>query len=340
MARNSQSAATAADGLLISIHGVSDTSHFLRQQDHGMKNANCFSVPFESLRTVSGGRVGSYVIGAMFSAEYRAQAERLAASCEKFGCQYELHEVPAVHNSISDHGTENLAYTKPNFIRHLLVRHWKPVLYVDADCEFLSQPDLIDELVKSRRDFAIYNHCADKFNARFKPIELGGDATRFYQLYGSIDWYSNDQLVCSGLVQFYGYSIAARALLNAWHRTIATHKGCADDEALDFTFNNLAKYSLQRLLLRVYWLPKRYARVAYWIYVNPVINHAEFPSDGTFNPINHPVRKRFYSRKAQRRYGAGTLPRNCIIDTQQGLICKLVDGLPVSIGETKGSFWL
>ena len=44
-----------------------------------------FPLPFKSLRTISGGKEGLFVIGAMFTAAYSNKTERLAASCEKFG---------------------------------------------------------------------------------------------------------------------------------------------------------------------------------------------------------------------------------------------------------------
>jgi len=71
-----------------------------------------FPLPFESLRSIRGGKQRSYVIGAMFTAAYAHKAERLAASCERFELPYVIHEVPAVHSSISHRGTDDLAYTK------------------------------------------------------------------------------------------------------------------------------------------------------------------------------------------------------------------------------------
>jgi len=69
----------------------------------------------------------------MFTAAYRGQAERLAASCSKFGLPYEIHEVPTGTPVHSPHGSEDLSFTKANFIHHLLAVHSKPVLYLDAD---------------------------------------------------------------------------------------------------------------------------------------------------------------------------------------------------------------
>jgi chitin disaccharide deacetylase len=305
-------------------------------------------IGFKSLRTIRGGKDGSYVIGAMFTAPYSDKAERLAASCEKFGLQYVIHEVPTVHRSISNRGTEDLSYTKANFIRHLLAAHEKPVLYLDVDCEFVSQPDLIEELVSSGCDFAIYNTLAEEYEAdRFFPIEVSPRPAeppirnRFYRWSGFVPWYANNQLICCGLVQFYRNSLAARELLSRWHKTIATFLGCADDACLDFVFNNLRRRSWLYWLLKVRWLPKPYARISWWIYAKPVINNPHLPGGGNdFREIaDSKGRKRFYPSRMKLKT-ATLFPRDCIIDTEQHMVCRLVDGQLVPVEPIDQSFWL
>src|SRR5690242_5422255 len=100
-----------------------------------MRKSNTFPIPFKSLRTLTGGGdERSFVVAAMFTAAYQPQAERLAASCTRYGLSYVLHEVAAVHRSISSGGTDDPAYTNANFIHSLLTKHRKPVLFLDADC--------------------------------------------------------------------------------------------------------------------------------------------------------------------------------------------------------------
>ena len=306
-------------------------------------------LPFKSLRSISGGKQGSYVIGAMFTAAYATKAERLIASCKKFCLPYVIHEVPAVHRSISHRGTDDLAYTKANFIRHLLAAHKKPVLYVDADCEFVSPPDLIDELVRSGCDFAIHNGCAEELTDRYEPIELRFRAdeppvkNRFYRLTGYLGLYSNSQLMCCGCVQFYANSLAARTLLSRWQRTIATFPGRCDDPCLGFVFNNLTRRDWLSWLLKVQWLPKAYARISWWIYVKPVINHADRPGADP-RPNSHSIedsrgRKRYYPER-MKRTDAHLFPIGCIIDTAQKMVCKIVDRQLVQVGPTDLDFWL
>jgi hypothetical protein len=271
-----------------------------------------FPVPFQSRRTMSGGKAGRYVVGAMFTADYAEKAARLADSCEKFGLPYAIHEVPTVHRSISARGTEDLSYTKLNFIRHLIVVHNKPVFYLDVDCEFLSKPALISDLVRSRCDFAIYNGFADAYADRFLPVERWPGAieppaaNRYYRFAGNIGFCAERQLFAYGLVQLYRNSLAARALLARWHRTIAAFPGCADDAYLNFALNNLTLRSWIR------WLLKR---------------------------IKDPRgRQEFYRSLLQPRQAV--FPHDCFIDTEQHMLCRFFGGKIVAVESTKQTFWL
>jgi hypothetical protein len=144
-----------------------------------------------------------------------------------------------------------------------MAAHNKPVLYLDADCEFRSRPELIGDLVRSRCDFAIYNGFADMYADRFLPVErwpgakVPPAANRYYRFAGNIGFCAERQLFAYGLAQLYRNSLAARALLARWHWTIAAFPGCADDACLNFVFNNLTSRSWLRWLLKVRWLPQR-----------------------------------------------------------------------------------
>jgi hypothetical protein len=272
-------------------------------------------------------------------------AAKLAASCERFSLPYALHEVPTVHRSISVHGSADLSFTKANFIHHLLQTHKKPVLYLDADCEFSSQPDLITDLDQSGCDFAIYNWLTGEYSDKFIPIDLANPPSsmgRYYRFAGSCDLYSTTQLSCSGAVQFYRNSRAARALLSKWHQTVATFPGCADDHCLDFTYNNLGRRSWLFWLLKSRWLPKAYVRYAFWIYVEPVINHRDFPAPNfDFVPIKDPAgRQRYYRSLMKNRIAVPLFPRDCIIDTERQLVCKLVADQLVPVRPAGQTFWL
>jgi hypothetical protein len=317
-----------------------------------MNRANTFPLPFKSLRTIRGGEDGPYVIGALFTAAYSEKAQRFAASCEKFGLPYVIHEVPTIHRSISSLGSDDLSYTKPNFIRHLLAAYKKPVLYVDVDCEFVAHPALLGELVRSGCDFAVYNKYADEeYTPYFVAVELNLRAdeppikNRFYRFVGSTRWYTKSQLGCFGCVLFCANSIAARALLSRWQRTTANFRGTTDEKCLDFTFNNLTRRSWLSWLLKVYWLPSSYARLSHWIFTKPIINHPDVPGAYAHAiPIEDPKgHKQFYRsdpRVVARTHPPAAFPQGCIIDTEQRMVCKLVDGQLVPIRPTDQDLWL
>jgi hypothetical protein len=304
-----------------------------------------FPLPFTSLRTMTGEGSTPYIVGAMFTASYAEKAARLAASCAKFCLPYELHEVPTVHRSLSFRGSDDLRFTKANFIHHLLRTHKRPVLYLDADGEFVAQPHLITELVQTRCDFAIYNWLADEYTDRFYPIEVHGASEgpyRYFRYAGSVNLHSTTQLIAAGLTQFYRNSFAARALLSRWHRTVAALPGCGDDNCLNFTYNNLERRDWLRWFLRRRWLPKAYARYMFWIYAEPVINHSDVGTpSSTFRPLRtlH-GRKEAYSSMMEKRDVPLLLPRDRIIDTQERMLCKLVEGIPVPIENTPHQFWV
>jgi hypothetical protein len=298
-----------------------------------------FPLPFPSLRTISGDGSAPYIVGAIFTDSYADKAARLASSCMKFSLPFELHEVPTVHRSMSIKGGDDLRFSKPNFIHHLLSMHKRPVLYLDADCELVAEPRLITELTRDGYDFAIYNWFADEYTDRFYPVD---DQRRYFRYTGGVDEYSTTQLIGAGCTQFYRNSVAARAFLRRWHRTVAEFAGCADDDCLDFTYNNLRKRDWLSWVLRTRWLPKAYARYMFWIYVEPIINHADILSPSSkFPRIRDPRgRKRFYPSMTEKRNVTLLLPRECIIDTEERMLCNLVDGKLVPIEKTPQQFWV
>lgn len=309
-----------------------------------MNSVESFPLPFASLRSFSGGSERPYVIGAMFTPGYE-KVKRLLASCEKFGLPYIMHEVPSVHRSVSPRGTLDHAFTKANFIRFLLSAQEKPVLYVDADCEFVEEPKLITRLGNERYDFGIYNWLADEHTDAYGPVEISIAGSppiknRFYTFSHSVEHYTPRQLTCSGAVQFYGNTDTAKMLLAEWHRTIMAFPELADDNCLDFTYNNLGPRA-DRIKMR--WFPKAYARYPWWIYAKPIINHPDTPDDEktSFVPINDAGgRLQFYPDRAEKRSVVRLFPRDCIIDTEEQLLLRRVGSNFAVISSTDQNFWL
>jgi hypothetical protein len=247
--------------------------------------------------------------------------------------QYILYQVPTIHQSINPRGSAEPSLTKANFIHHLLEAHDKPVLYVDVDCVLTDAPVKIAELIHDGYDFAIYNWLADEHTESYKPFEINlrlGNKTqtfadRFYRFSHSIDYYAVDQLICSGAVQLYNNTDAARALLKRWQRVISAYPRSEDDKCLDYAFNNPAP---DIAALKTAWLEKSYARIAWWIYERPVINHPDIPSGGNdFEQIQDPSGACiFYKERAELRRVLYYFPKDCLIDTENLILVRIQGG--------------
>jgi hypothetical protein len=101
-------------------------------------------------------------------------------------------------------------------------------------------------------------------------------SNQLYEFSHSIDFLSDDQLICSGAVQFWSNSIASYNLLKFWQFVITSNPSSADDCCLDLAFNNYC--SLYTNEINFLSLPKSYARYAWWIFDQPVIDHPDFPN--------------------------------------------------------------
>jgi len=300
-----------------------------------------FPLPFQPARTLDGsaaGGSGKFLVAAMYTPDYAGFAERLRTSCEQFRVPHVLHEVTAVHSSISVQGSPDLALTKPNYIRHLLERYRKPVLYVDTDCVFWSYPSRIDELIDQGANFAIYNWLADAENDAFYPIDvrLKGRVIqdRYFIRSHRVEVQSADQLICSGCVQLFDTSPAAAALLARWHDTIAQHPRAPDDQCLDVAFNSGGAGMAG---LHSAWLPKEYARVCWWILTKPVIDHPQFPS---LAPGFERIPAAQHLRLERCTASAPRLPKQAVIDVEARQLYELADDWLMLLGPLGGECWV
>jgi hypothetical protein len=266
-------------------------------------------MPPYTLAASRGGLGASYVVCAMFTPGYRDKADRLVASLRALDLEYAIYETPAVHCSISPSGAGDIQLSKPGFIDFVLCQFEKPVLYVDADMVFRQAPLLLDSL---RDDFAICNWLANDATDAWVPV-AGQETRRYWTFSHAIDDWSITQMICSGCVQWWAPS--AHALLDRWRDVIAANPGVPDDHALDVAFNQFPPGDL-----RVKWLPKEYARYAFWIFTNPVIDHPEFPAQisGDFHAM--PGTRTIASRIITHAGKTVPLPRSMLIDTQAGLV--------------------
>jgi len=276
-----------------------------------------------------------FLVCSMYTKNYTDKAMRLANSLQTLKIDFQLYEVPCVHQSISPKGTSDLNYTKGNVILNLLAEHKIPILYIDADCEVLKPLNLFSKLIKQGYDFAIYNWLSEYENTAYGPTPIpypSYDQMRYYSLCNKIDFKSDDQLICSGASQFWGNTLASKDFLEAWIKTISLNPLMPDDKSLDFTFNN--KLSRSHKLLRPYWLEKKYARYPIWIFDNPIINHPNFQTNNSelvSNEFNYADGKKYiYDEKLRQKINPIEIPLGQLLDTKTGDLL-----IPAEMGFTK-----
>lgn len=285
------------------------------------------------------------VVG-MFTASHVGTAQRLLASLRQFNLAHALFEVPTVHQSISPKGTPDRTYTKANFIWHAIELAKRPVLYLDIDTVIRRPPELILDLITKGHDFAILNWLTQDNNEAYVPLELNqaqntkNSKNRFFRYSHQINLRSTDQMVCSGAVQLWGPTQAATALLAGWYETITEQPGVPDDQCLDFAFNN--RVGGWETALQPYWLPKSYARYAWWIFDEPIIDHPEFPYSGANLPQidESSGRQRLYVERTAQSQAPTRIPRDCIIDTKTGELRQFRNQALAPVGRIPKKIWV
>jgi hypothetical protein len=214
----------------------------------------------------------------------------------------------------------------------------KNILYVDVDVLFVEYPQMIVEISRAGYDFAIYNWLSDEQNAAYSPLtkEVGGKiiVTEFHKFTHSFSNYCPNQLTCNGGVQFYRNCSESKKFLKAWQNVIAQNPYCADDECLDYTYNNLDSTSIK---LHPLWLDKPYLRLPWWPHVKPVILHPGMPKAGTKRV---PLENRFYPAKCQKRAPMFPFPLGYVIDTKNKLLIKFKDSEVIDKQKIDQEFWI
>ena len=260
-----------------------------------------------------------FTVCAFFTPDYRAKAERLAASLDRLNLPYAIFETPAVHRSISRRGGPDLRYSKPRFIGFCLAQAERPILYVDCDIVFRDWPVAVSEAAQGGADFAAFNWLAAPVNDAWMPVQNLPRSTppRYWGFAFSIQERGLDQLMTSGAVQFWRSTPAARILLNDWEIALTRFAQAPDDHALDFAFN---RGNARAAGLHSSWLPSDHIRMAFWPYVKPVIDHPGFPSppDSHFADIDN----RFDLARLTVEPRPPVFPRDLVVDAQEGLLLR------------------
>ena len=286
----------------------------------------------------------SFIICSMLTPgeRYYRNADRLADSCEKYSLPYRISEMPAVHTSISLQGTEDLAYTKANFIASSMEQFpGKNILYLDADLLFVDYPARIREISDAQYDFAVYNWLSDKHNEAYIPfVNRESHEPHDSQCYiysHHVEYYCTDQLVCSGGVQFWRNSPGVRRFLEQWQNMIALTPSTVDDRCLDYAYNNLDTVEFP---LRVAWLDKPYLRMPWWPHVKPVILHLGMPNAELRCPTEINGRKHFYPEWCEKKGEPLYFPAGYIIDAKKKLLAKVENSGIVTTQPIQNEFWI
>jgi len=146
---------------------------------------------------------------------YEEEAKKLRGSLEKLGMS---HQVRVIHSMGS--WQKNCLY-KPLFIKEMLQKYGKPVLYVDADAIFYKIPELIDTLTA---DFAVH-------------------------------YFRNAQLASGTL--YFKNSVPALNLLDAW---IERNRNYPKDRDQDNLQRVLEKPGWKNRI-RIHYLPAEYCKI-------------------------------------------------------------------------------
>ena len=274
-----------------------------------------------------------FLIVSFFTQNYKDKADRLINSLNNFNLNYKIFEVPTIHYSKSDKGSNDINYCMPKLIIDMLKQFKVPIIFLDCDLVVMKEPKLFYSLKEKNIDFAIYNWLEDSENDGYLPIKLKINSERgeieetYYINSVNVKLLNNPnkerQLFSSGGVAYFSESNSSINVLNEWLENIIKYPKAPDDQLLDHTFNYS---STVRKNLKVEWLDKSYCRVFWWIFSEPIINHP--------GHMSHRVNDNFFKITGKERFKIeNTIKRNSskvskefIIDAKNKKILKVEKG--------------
>ena len=278
-------------------------------------------------------KVEEFLIVSFFTQNYKDKADRLINSLNNFNLNYKIFEVPTIHYSKSDKGSNDINYCMPKLIIDMLKQFKIPIIFLDCDLVVMKEPKLFYSLKEKNIDFAIYNWLEDSENDGYLPVKLKINSERgeieetYYINSVNVKLLNNPnkegQLFSSGGVAYFSESNSSINVLNEWLENIIKYPKAPDDQLLDHTFNYS---STVRKNLKVEWLDKSYCRVFWWIFSQPVINHP--------GHMSHRVNDNFFQITGKERFKIeNTIKRNSskvskefIIDAKNKKILKVEKG--------------
>ena len=278
-------------------------------------------------------KIEDFLIVSFFTQNYKDKADRLINSLNNFNLNYKIFEVPTIHYSKSDKGSNDINYCMPKLIIDMLKQFKVPIIFLDCDLVVMKEPKLFYSLKEKNIDFAIYNWLEDSENDGYLPVKLKINSERgeieetYYINSVNVKLLNNPnkegQLFSSGGVAYFSESNSSINVLNEWLENIIKYPKAPDDQLLDHTFNYS---STVRKNLKVEWLDKSYCRVFWWIFSEPIINHP--------GHMSHRVNDNFFKITGKERFKIeNTIKRNSskvskefIIDAKNKKILKVEKG--------------
>ena len=278
-------------------------------------------------------KVEEFLIVSFFTQNYKDKADRLINSLNNFNLNYKIFEVPTIHYSKSDKGSNDINYCMPKLIIDMLKQFKIPIIFLDCDLVVMKEPKLFYSLKEKNIDFAIYNWLEDSENDGYLPVKLKINSERgeieetYYINSVNVKLLNNPnkegQLFSSGGVAYFSESNSSINVLNEWLENIIKYPKAPDDQLLDHTFNYSSNV---RKNLKVEWLDKSYCRVFWWIFSEPIINHP--------GHMSHRVNDNFFKITGKERFKIeNTIKRNSskvskefIIDAKNKKILKVEKG--------------
>ena len=275
----------------------------------------------------------NFIVISFFTKSYKDKADKLINSLNKFNINYKVFEIPTIHYSKSNKGSDDINYCMPKLIMKALSRFRLPILFIDCDMEIVQKPELFYRLDEKKIDFAIYNWLEDNDNDGYLPLKLNINTSE-----GKIEktYFINKvnvkllnhsekekQLFSSGAVAYFSNSDLSNKLLKDWYKNIEKYPQLPDDQILDYTFNFTFD---KKNKLKIEWLSKNYCRVYWWIFTKPIINHPD--------NVSHREKDNFYKITGKKRFKientikreTSKIPSDLIIDINEKKLLKIKNG--------------
>ena len=275
----------------------------------------------------------NFIVVSFFTKNYKDKADKLINSLNKFNINYKVFEIPTIHYSKSNKGSDDINYCMPKLIMKALSNFRLPILFIDCDMEIVQKPELFYRLDEKKIDFAIYNWLEDNDNDGYLPLKLNINTSE-----GKIEktYFINKvnvkllnhsekekQLFSSGAVAYFSNSDLSNKLLKDWYKNIEKYPQLPDDQILDYTFNFTFD---KKNKLKIEWLSKNYCRVYWWIFTKPIINHPD--------NVSHREKDNFYKITGKKRFKientikreTSKIPSDLIIDIDEKKLLKIKNG--------------